>query len=186
MAICATSKVANLSLWIYDVSTFLKTTYKIPLFIIKENRKWTAAFDYYEYGVNISHIIKKWGLQNKSHAVFTFVASSLASFFNLLFFSNIFCTKSRFSSIIPVAIFIQLTLHLYAFKANIKLILFLKAFYCSCYCYIHNKNFTFLGIQPNPLQGSLRWHLFFNMPSTWLRILELSLKITSRMKNPYL
>ena len=59
--------------------------FEIPLFLIKETHEQAVASDFYKYGWWISRMINRWGLHIKLYIVFTFVASSLVSFFNLLF-----------------------------------------------------------------------------------------------------
>ena len=60
-----------------------KIAFEIPLFLIKEVCEQTAAFNYYKYGYFL-HDQEKMS-SKRLYALFTMIANSLVSFFNLLF-----------------------------------------------------------------------------------------------------
>ena len=74
----------------------LKTYFKITLFLAQEDWEQTAVFDYYKYDVHISRKINRRGLQKKLYAVVIFVATSLFSFFNLLFLKYVLKVLATF------------------------------------------------------------------------------------------
>ena len=61
-----------------------KIAFEIPLFLIKEVCEQTAAFNCYKYGYFL-HDQQKMSSSKRLYALFTLIANSLASFFNLLF-----------------------------------------------------------------------------------------------------
>ena len=77
----------------------------------------------------------------------------------------------------------------YLIKSNMKLIRYFwkLPFYCSCYCYITNKNTTdFYGFVSTPFQSPVRFQFIVNMSFAWLRGLQICLATTSQLKNHYL
>ena len=82
--------------------------------------------------------------------------------------------------------FFQLALHLYVFKANIKLLRCFWKVFCIVHVIANKGTAVFSGFSPSPYQCSLRSHLIFKMPSAWLRVLEICLRTNSQMKNYYL
>ena len=98
--------IFEISMWSFFTrkiirNMLLKATFEIPLFQVKEDcdkgRLWT---DYYKYGLSISCMLSRWGLQKRLYDEVIFVAGFLNSFFNLLFSNNVLKSSGNIFSLL--------------------------------------------------------------------------------------